>query len=114
MGTLVEPLEEMVSEEDPARYDAYSWGDFFCTRRRSNFRKMDADNIQIAHLRKEYKGKADSKPAMPASRLNESDIARTEPSPGGERCRLASHPPGFDLRRGEPARLTGDLFPRGD
>ena len=51
--TAVEPLEEMVSEERPSRYNAYDWGDFFCARRRSNFRKLDVDNIQIAHLRKE-------------------------------------------------------------
>ncbi|XP_008665133.1 probable 2-oxoglutarate-dependent dioxygenase At5g05600 [Zea mays] len=53
MATLVEPLEEMVSEENPARYASYSWGDFFRTRRRSNFRKLDVDNIQIAQLRKD-------------------------------------------------------------
>ena len=49
--TAVEPLEEMVSEERPSRYNAYDWGEFFCTRRRSNFSKLDVDNIQIAHLR---------------------------------------------------------------
>ena len=52
-GTLVEPLDEMVSEENPSRYDAYIWGEFFRTRRRSNFRKLDVDNIQIAQLRKD-------------------------------------------------------------
>jgi len=46
-------LEEMVSEENPSRYDAYSWVEFFRTRRRSNFRKLDVDNIQIAQLRKD-------------------------------------------------------------
>ena len=51
--TAVEPLEEMVSEERPSRYNAYDWGEFFCTRRRSNFSKLDVDNIQIAHLRKD-------------------------------------------------------------
>ncbi|CAN6287514.1 unnamed protein product [Urochloa humidicola] len=43
--TVVEPLQEMVSEERPSRYHAYSWGDFFCARRRSNFRKLEVDNI---------------------------------------------------------------------
>ncbi|CAL4943229.1 unnamed protein product [Urochloa decumbens] len=51
--TVVEPLQEMVSEERPSRYHAYNWGEFFCTRRRSNFRKLEVDNIQIADLRKD-------------------------------------------------------------
>ena len=42
-----------MSEERPSRYNAYDWGEFFCTRRRSNFSKLDVDNIQIAHLRKD-------------------------------------------------------------
>ncbi|PUZ37977.1 hypothetical protein GQ55_9G159800 [Panicum hallii var. hallii] len=56
--TAVEPLEEMVSEERPSRYNAYDWGEFCQIRghrvgTRSNFRKLDVDNIQIAHLRKD-------------------------------------------------------------
>ena len=50
--TLIEPLEELMSEESPSRYNAYNWGEFFSTRRRSNFRKLDVANIQIAHLRR--------------------------------------------------------------
>jgi len=33
-------------------YDAFSWGELFRTRRRSNFRKLDVDNIRIVDLRK--------------------------------------------------------------
>ncbi|XP_006650308.2 probable 2-oxoglutarate-dependent dioxygenase At5g05600 [Oryza brachyantha] len=50
--TMVEPLEELVGEESPARYNPYSWGDFFRTRKNSNFKKLDVDNVQIAHFRK--------------------------------------------------------------
>ncbi|CAN6292683.1 unnamed protein product [Urochloa humidicola] len=56
--TVVEPLQEMVSEKRPSRYHVYNWGEFFCTRRRSNFRKLEVDNIQIAHPRKDRSGNA--------------------------------------------------------
>ncbi|BAH94200.1 Os08g0249933 [Oryza sativa Japonica Group] len=39
--TMVEPLEEIVSEESPAS-----------TRKNGDFKKLDVDNIQIAHFRK--------------------------------------------------------------
>nr|BAD05850.1 putative Isopenicillin N synthase and related dioxygenases [Oryza sativa Japonica Group] len=50
--TMVEPLEEIVSEESPARYNPYCWGEFFSTRKNGDFKKLDVDNIQIAHFRK--------------------------------------------------------------
>ena len=51
-GAIVEPLEELVSDDDPPRYDAYSWGEFFSTRKNSNFKKLSVENIQIAHFKK--------------------------------------------------------------
>ncbi|WVZ59851.1 hypothetical protein U9M48_009944 [Paspalum notatum var. saurae] len=50
--TMVEPVEELVSEDWSPRYDAYNWGDFFSTRKNSNFKKLDVENIQIAHFKK--------------------------------------------------------------
>ena len=50
--TMVEPVEELVSEGNPPRYNAYNWGDFFSTRKNSNYRKLDVENIQIAHFKK--------------------------------------------------------------
>ncbi|CAN6282235.1 unnamed protein product [Urochloa humidicola] len=50
--TMVEPVEELVSEENPSRYNAYNWGDFFSTRKNSNFKKLNVENIQIAHFKK--------------------------------------------------------------
>uniref|UniRef100_A0A0D3FLB6 Fe2OG dioxygenase domain-containing protein n=1 Tax=Oryza barthii TaxID=65489 RepID=A0A0D3FLB6_9ORYZ len=50
--TMVEPLEEVVSDESPARYNPYNWGEFFSTRKNSNFKKLDVENVQITHFRK--------------------------------------------------------------
>ncbi|KAJ6812006.1 flavonol synthase/flavanone 3-hydroxylase-like [Iris pallida] len=49
--TMVKPLEELVSEDDPARYHEFNWGKFYKTRRFSNFRKLAVENIQIYHFR---------------------------------------------------------------
>ncbi|KAL2477217.1 2-oxoglutarate (2OG) and Fe(II)-dependent oxygenase superfamily protein [Forsythia ovata] len=49
--TWVEPLEELINEENPAKYKAYNWGKFFANRRRSNFKKLNVENIQIYHFR---------------------------------------------------------------
>ena len=38
--TMVEPLEELTSEQIPAKYRAYSWGKFITHRKRSNFQKL--------------------------------------------------------------------------
>ena len=54
--TAVEPLEEMGERGEALEVQRVRlgvWGEFFCTRRRSNFSKLDVDNIQIAHLRKD-------------------------------------------------------------
>jgi len=49
---VVEPLEELVGDEDPPRYSAYSWGDFFRTKLSGNYKKLDVENLQIEHFRK--------------------------------------------------------------
>lgn len=56
--TVVEPLVELTDEKNPAMYDSYNWGKFFATRKRSNFKKLDVENIQIYHFKKsdELKG----------------------------------------------------------
>lgn len=50
-NVMVEPLEELITEQNPAKYRAYSWGKFFTNRRLSNFKKLDVENIQIHHFR---------------------------------------------------------------
>lgn len=49
--TWVEPLEELINEQNPPKYEAYNWGKFFSSRRRSNFKKLDVENLQIYHFR---------------------------------------------------------------
>lgn len=50
--TWVEPLKEMTNQQNnPAKYKAYNWGKFFATRKQSNFKKLDVENIQIYHFK---------------------------------------------------------------
>ncbi|PON49205.1 Oxoglutarate/iron-dependent dioxygenase [Parasponia andersonii] len=49
--TMVKPLEELIDEQNPAKYRAYNWGKFYTTRKGSNFRKLDVENIQMEHFR---------------------------------------------------------------
>ncbi|XP_073115857.1 protein DMR6-LIKE OXYGENASE 2 isoform X5 [Elaeis guineensis] len=49
----VQPLEELIDEKNsPAKYNAYNWGEFFKTRKNSNFKKPGGENIQIYHFKK--------------------------------------------------------------
>ncbi|CAK7329800.1 unnamed protein product [Dovyalis caffra] len=49
--TIVKPLEELTNERNPAKYRSYNWGKFFVTKKKSNFKKLDVENIQIFHFR---------------------------------------------------------------
>ncbi|KAF2300040.1 hypothetical protein GH714_007374 [Hevea brasiliensis] len=49
--TWVKPLEEIANEQNPAKYRPYNLGKFLVTRKRSNFKKLDVENIQISHFR---------------------------------------------------------------
>ncbi|CAK9179732.1 unnamed protein product [Ilex paraguariensis] len=49
--TIVEPLEELTDDQNLAKYKPYNWGKFFATQKRSNFQKLDVENIQISHFR---------------------------------------------------------------
>ncbi|VVA15240.1 PREDICTED: DMR6-LIKE OXYGENASE [Prunus dulcis] len=48
---MVKPLEELLSDENPAKYREYNWGKFYATRNRSDFKKQEVENIQIHHFR---------------------------------------------------------------
>ncbi|GMH02713.1 hypothetical protein Nepgr_004552 [Nepenthes gracilis] len=48
---MVEPLEELVNEQNPAKYESYSWGKFVAARKKSNFKKLDVENVQISNFR---------------------------------------------------------------
>lgn len=49
--TMVEPLEELVNKQNPSKYRAWSWGKFFANRKRSNYKKLDVENVQIYHFK---------------------------------------------------------------
>lgn len=49
---MIKPLEELVSEENPAKYAGFNWGKFFVSRNRSDYKKQDVENIQIDHFKK--------------------------------------------------------------
>ncbi|XP_076926075.1 protein LATERAL BRANCHING OXIDOREDUCTASE 1-like [Bidens hawaiensis] len=57
--TVVEPIAELTNEQNPAKYKAYNWGKFFVTRKYSNFKKLDVENIQIYHFKKSDERKID-------------------------------------------------------
>ncbi|XP_075672561.1 jasmonate-induced oxygenase 2-like [Castanea sativa] len=49
--TMIKPLEELTNGQNPAKYRAYNRGKFTASRRRSNFQKLDVENLQISHFR---------------------------------------------------------------
>nr|AFK35463.1 unknown [Lotus japonicus] len=49
--TNVQPLEELTDEQNPPKYRPCNWGKFLATGKRSNFMKLDVENIQIHHFR---------------------------------------------------------------
>ncbi|KAG5238859.1 protein DMR6 OXYGENASE [Salix suchowensis] len=49
--TNVQPLEELINQQNPAKYKPYNWGKFLVTRKGSNFQKLDVENIQIHHFK---------------------------------------------------------------
>ncbi|EXB63676.1 putative 2-oxoglutarate/Fe(II)-dependent dioxygenase [Morus notabilis] len=49
--TVVKPLEELIDEDNPPKFRAYSWGKFLIHRSHSNFKKQNVENIQTYHFR---------------------------------------------------------------
>ncbi|CAJ1939361.1 unnamed protein product [Sphenostylis stenocarpa] len=49
--TEVQPLEELTNEKNPPKYRPYKWGKFLVTRKSSNFKKKNVENIQIYHYK---------------------------------------------------------------
>ncbi|KAK8647989.1 hypothetical protein V6N13_128753 [Hibiscus sabdariffa] len=44
---MVKPLEELVNEQNPAKYKEYNFGKFFAARTRGDYKKLELENIQI-------------------------------------------------------------------
>ncbi|MED6209521.1 hypothetical protein PIB30_055459 [Stylosanthes scabra] len=49
--TEVKPVEDLIDEEHPPKYRPYIWGKFQVIRKRSNFIKLNVNNIQIDDFR---------------------------------------------------------------
>ncbi|EXB63674.1 Flavonol synthase/flavanone 3-hydroxylase [Morus notabilis] len=49
--TVVQPLEELIDEQNPPKFRAYNWGKFLVNRGLSNFKKLNVENIQTYHFR---------------------------------------------------------------
>ncbi|KAK9942229.1 hypothetical protein M0R45_007905 [Rubus argutus] len=57
--TVVKPVEELINEQNPAKYRRLkniqihhvTCLEFFATRNRIDFKKLDVENIQIHHFR---------------------------------------------------------------
>ncbi|KAL7246800.1 hypothetical protein ACSBR2_001832 [Camellia fascicularis] len=47
----VEPLSELIDHQNPPKYRPYNYGKFYATRKVSNFKKLDVENIQLTHFK---------------------------------------------------------------
>ncbi|KAM7253634.1 hypothetical protein ACFE04_021788 [Oxalis oulophora] len=47
----VKPLEELLNDKNPAKYKPFNWGKFYASRKRSNYKKSDKENIQIENFK---------------------------------------------------------------
>ncbi|KAK7252070.1 hypothetical protein RIF29_35778 [Crotalaria pallida] len=47
----IKPLEELINEQNPAKYRPYKWGKFLIHRKNTNFKKQNVENLQIYHYK---------------------------------------------------------------
>ncbi|CAK7329795.1 unnamed protein product [Dovyalis caffra] len=47
----IKPLDELINEQNPAKYKEFNWGKFFASRNRSDYKKREAENVQIDHFK---------------------------------------------------------------
>ncbi|XP_077231015.1 feruloyl CoA ortho-hydroxylase 2-like isoform X2 [Tasmannia lanceolata] len=48
---MVKPLEELVDEQNPPKYREYNCGEYFKSRKNSNFKNLGVENLQISHFK---------------------------------------------------------------
>ncbi|XP_028765849.1 protein DMR6-LIKE OXYGENASE 2 [Neltuma alba] len=51
LHVMIKPLEELVDEQDPARYREFNWGKFYAHRAYGEFKKREVENLQIHHFK---------------------------------------------------------------
>lgn len=49
--TMVQPLKELTDKHNPPKYRPFNWGKCLVIRKASNFKKLDAENLQINHFK---------------------------------------------------------------
>lgn len=47
----IKPLDELINEQNLAKYKEFNWGKFFTSRNRSDYKKREVENIQIDHFK---------------------------------------------------------------
>ncbi|KAG6761452.1 hypothetical protein POTOM_034673 [Populus tomentosa] len=47
----IKPLDELINEQNLAKYKEFNWGKFFAGRNRSDYKKREVKNIQIDHFK---------------------------------------------------------------
>lgn len=53
----MKPLEELTSDENPSKYREFNYGKFTAFRKLSNYKKLNAENIQVEQFRiQEHRG----------------------------------------------------------
>ncbi|KAK9691150.1 hypothetical protein RND81_09G179400 [Saponaria officinalis] len=48
---MVKPLEELVDDHNPPKYREYNYGAFYATKRKSNLKKLNVNNLQISDFK---------------------------------------------------------------
>ncbi|XP_028777079.1 probable 2-oxoglutarate-dependent dioxygenase At5g05600 [Neltuma alba] len=49
--TIVEPLKELIHEQNPSKYRPYNFGKYLVKRKESNSQKQNVENLLISHFR---------------------------------------------------------------
>ncbi|KAJ7946015.1 2-oxoglutarate and Fe(II)-dependent oxygenase superfamily protein [Quillaja saponaria] len=44
---IIEPLEELINEQNPPKYRPYNWGKFLTNRKHTSFKKLNVENLQV-------------------------------------------------------------------
>ncbi|KAJ8763512.1 hypothetical protein K2173_002395 [Erythroxylum novogranatense] len=47
----IKPVDELINDQNPAKYKEFNWGKFFASRNRSDFKRQEIENIQIDHFK---------------------------------------------------------------